>query len=316
MCSRISRFVFTALLLLCSRAHAQQHDSVLRTVDTAVVQKPRYWSVNGQNALMLNQAYFSNWLGGGANNAGWLGNLNYTFTYQRGPRILENLLIVGYGHSHTEGLGRRKTQDVLNLGTNYGRNIGKAWYISAGASLLTQLMPGYQDGNNPDTTRISNFMAPGYVNTGLGFTYRPHERFTLTLRPANARFTFVTDPDLQKAGMFGLKNAGDAFVFQFGFLGTAVWERELMKNVHLKNSGSVFSNYLDNPGNLVLGYSGLLNLKVNKYISTNIALDLFYDHNQVARLQMKQALGVGFAYLFDNGVKFETKKEHRDWLKP
>ena len=32
----------------------------------------KHWSIHGQNTLMLNQAAFSNWVGGGANNIGWI----------------------------------------------------------------------------------------------------------------------------------------------------------------------------------------------------------------------------------------------------
>ena len=59
-------------------------------------------------------------------------------------------------------------------------------------------------------------MAPGYLNIGVGVTYRPSDNFTMTLRPANARWTFVTDKDLQKAGNYGLKNDGDSSLFSLG----------------------------------------------------------------------------------------------------
>jgi hypothetical protein len=77
-----------------------------------------------------------------------------------------------------------------------------------GASLQTQFAPGYEDGNNPDAKKISNFFAPGYLNLGAGVTYRPNDNLTVTLRPANARWTFVLDKDLQTAGTYGLKNDG------------------------------------------------------------------------------------------------------------
>ena len=38
------------------------------------------------------------------------------------------------------------------------------------------------------------------------------------------------------------------------------------------------------------------NFKLNKLISTNVTLDLLYDHDQIKRLQMKQTLGIGFSY--------------------
>ena len=301
----MKKFFFSLSVLLATQAFSQE----------TVVDSTKHWSVLGQNTLMLNQAAFSNWVGGGANNVGWLAGTNYNFTYKKDKNLLENNIILGYGQNDTQGLGKRKTQDIINLNTNYGYEIGKNWYASAGAGLLTQFTNGYADGNNPSAAKISNFMAPGYVNLGAGFTYRPSENFTATLRPANARWTFVLDKDLQVAGNYGLKNNGDSSVFQFGFLGTAMYKLKLMENMNLTNTASVFSNYLDHPERLVLGYGGILNMKINKYVSSNITLDLLYDHNQIKKTQMKQTLGVGFAYNIDNGVKFAEDKRNKDWKK-
>ena len=156
-------------------------------------------------------------------------------------------------------------------------------------------------------------MAPGFVNVGAGFTYRPNDNFTMTLRPANARWTFVLDKDLQLAGNYGLKNNGDSSLFQFGFLGTAMYKVQLMENISLINTGSVFSNYLDKPDHLVLAYGGILNMKINKFISANITADVIYDHNQIKKTQVKQTLGAGIAYNIDKGRKRSENKDNQSW---
>ena len=289
---------------------------IIKAQETNVVAEQdsvKHWSIEGQNTLMLNQAAFSNWIGGGANNVGWIAGANYNMTYEKGDDLWENIVILGYGQNNTQGLGTRKTQDIINLSSNYGRKFSKNWYISGGASLLTQFAAGYEDGNNPSAKKISNFMAPGYVNAGAGFTYRPNDNFTMTLRPANARWTFVLDKDLQMAGNYGLKNNGDSSLFQFGFLGTAVYKLKLMENITLVNTASVFSNYLDHPERLVLSYGGVLNMKINKYISSVITLDLLYDHYQIWKTQMKQTLGIGLAYNVSNGKKRSDNKSNQTW---
>ena len=50
---------------------AQQNDSI-KVADTI-----KNWSIEGQHTLTLNQAAFSNWVGGGANNLGWIAGVNY-----------------------------------------------------------------------------------------------------------------------------------------------------------------------------------------------------------------------------------------------
>lgn len=283
--------------------------------DKPAVDTTKAWSIQAQNTLMLNQAAFSNWIGGGANNVGWLAGVNYNLTYEKGKYLWENVIVLGYGQNNTKGVGTRKTQDVINLSTNFGKEFMTNWYLSAGASLQSQFAAGYEDGNNPAAAKISNFMAPGFVNVGVGVTYRPNDNFTMTLRPANARMTFVLDEDLQKAGTYGLKNDGDSMLFQFGFLGTAIYKMKLMENISLINTGSVFSNYIDHPERLVLSYGAVLNMKINRFVSTNITLDVLYDHNQIQKTQLKQTLGVGFAYNIDNGVKRSERKDNQSWLK-
>ena len=300
-------FLFASALVLTNLS-AQEV-----ATDSAVVETPKNWSIEGQNTLMLNQAAFSNWVGGGANNVGWLVGVNYNFTYQKDKDLWENNIILGYGRNNTQGLGNRKTQDNINISTNYGRAISKNWYVSAGASFISQFDNGYADGNNPSAAKISSFMAPGYLNVGAGFTYKPNEDFTLTLRPANARMTFVLDKDLQYKGNYGLKNDGDSMLFQFGFYADASYKVKLMENIHLTNKAWLFSNYLDHPERIAMGYSGILNLKINKYISSNITLDLVYDHNQIRKTQLKQTLGLGFAYNISNGVKKADTSRNADW---
>ncbi|WP_449388972.1 DUF3078 domain-containing protein [Chryseobacterium lineare] len=286
-------------------------------LDTASVKidTVKHWSVLGKQTLMINQAAFSNWVGGGGNNVGWLAGVDYNITYEKDNDLWENIILLNYGQNDTKGLGVRKTQDVINVSTNYGRKVSKSWYLSAGAGIISQFTVGYEDGNNPEAKKISNFMAPGYLNVGMGITYRPNDNVNVTLRPSNARWAFVFDKDLQVAGTYGLKADGDNSLLQYGFLGTAYYKFKLMENVNITNTASVFSNYLDHPERLVLAYGMILNLKVNKFISSNITVDLMYDHNQIKRTQLKQTLGVGFAYILDNGVKRSGRKDSQWWIK-
>ncbi|WP_209388600.1 DUF3078 domain-containing protein [Chryseobacterium sp. RR2-3-20] len=304
--------VFSILFFgLSTQAQVVINDSV--AVDT--IKKPRHWSINANNSVMFNQAAFSNWVGGGANNIGWLASANYNLVYEKGRNLWENIIIMNYGQNTTKGVGTRKTQDVLNISTNYGLQFSKSWYVSTGASLLSQFSGGFDDGNNPEANKISNFMAPGYVNAGIGITYRPSDNLTVTLRPINGRFTFVLDKDLQLAGNYGLKADGDFFLMQLGFLASAIYKVKLMENIEMTNTGSIFSNYLENPDHMVLSYNMLLKMKINKFVSSIVTLDLMYDHNQIQKTQLKQTLGIGFAYNLDNGVKRSNRKDSQWWQK-
>jgi len=54
-------------------------------------------------------------------------------------------------------------------------------------------------------------------------------------------------------------------------------------------------------------------MKINKYISSLITLDLIYDHNQIKKTQLKQTLGIGLAYNIDKGVKRSDRKDNQTW---
>ena len=84
-----------------------------------------------------------------------------------------------------------------------------------------------------------------------------------------------------------------------------------MAKATMVTTASLFSNYLDHPERLVLSYGGVLNMKINKYVSSVITLDLLYDHKHIWKTQVKQTLGVGFAYHIDNGVKRSDNKNNQ-----
>ena len=83
------------------------------------------WFYYGQNNLVFNQSSFSNWNSGGNNNIGIIGKINYTWSYKNGKHFLDNNLQLGYGFVASEGESSRKTEDYINLMTNYGYDIGK-----------------------------------------------------------------------------------------------------------------------------------------------------------------------------------------------
>lgn len=273
------------------------------------------WFYFGQNNLVFNQSSFSNWNSGGNNNIGIIGKVNYTLSYKNGKHFLDNNLQLGYGFVASEGESSRKTEDYINLMTNYGYDIGKNFYLSTGFQILSQFSPGYNysETPNPDfEDRISSFMAPGYLNAGLGISYNPNENFQVIFRPLNGKFTFVLDPDLQKAGRYGLTEDGQNLRAELGALVNVLYRIKIYKDINLVNRVNFFSSYANHPERVDVSYNGTLNIRFNKFISTVVSLDLLYDHDQIAKLQMKQTLGVGFSY----NLGYENKEKNNKSIKP
>ncbi len=257
------------------------------------------WFFYGQNNLVFNQASFSNWISGGNNNVGILGKVNYNVIYKNRKHYLENIIQLGYGLISQEDQSSRKTEDYINIMTNYGYELGGNYYLSSGFQFLSQFTPGYNYSNTPDpvfSDRVSRFMAPGYLNLGIGVSYNPKENFQVIFRPVNGKFTFVTDPHLQVAGKYGLERDGQTMRTELGAMLNIIYRWKIYKGMNLDNQLNFFTNYLSHSERVDVSYTGNLNIKFNKFISTIVTLELAYDHDQIQKLQRKQTLSVGLSY--------------------
>lgn len=271
-------------------------------LDTAKKQKG--WTVRGTNTLLLNQAAFSNWMAGGINSVALTARADYEFNLKRGKNLWENRFLMGYGLRSEQKSQTTKVEDVIDLTSKYGYQIKQSnWFAAAALNLKTQFSKGY-DYSKPTQGYISNFMAPGYVTFGIGFDYIPNDNFQLNLHPLTSRLTFigdkaVFDPDHDGilTDAYGAK-PNESMVYQLGAYIGGRYKTKLMENILLDNRFGIYSNYLEKPQNLVLAYSAILDMKVNKFISTQITADLFYDDNQIGKLQLKETLGVGITYKF------------------
>ncbi|TXF76408.1 DUF3078 domain-containing protein [Chryseobacterium sp.] len=271
------------------------------------------WYFYGLNNLVINQASYSNWNAGGNDNFGINGKINYNLSYKNGKHFLENILQSGYGLIATTGQSNRKTEDNISLMSNYGYDLGKDYYLSTGFQFTTQYTAGYNYALTPDPVfadRISKFMAPGYLNAGLGVSYNPEENFQLIFRPLNGKFTFVTDPLLQKAGRYGLERDGQSVRSELGAMVNVIYRLKIYKGITFDNQLNFFSNYLFHTERVDVAYSGTLNIRFNRFISTVVSLDMMYDHDQLQKLQRKQTLGIGFSYsLGQQKVEKDSRKK-------
>lgn len=274
----------------------------------------KQWLVWGQNDLVFNQASFSNWNAGGNNNIGIIGRINYNITYKKNSHYWENVIKIGYGFVSAQGQASRKTEDYLSITSNYGYDIGKNYYLSTGVQLLTQFTPGYNYTLTPEPSykdRISKLMAPGYINAGVGISYNPNENLQVVFRPANAKLTLVLDEALQQAGKYGLERDGQSLRAELGAMLNILYRINIIKDVQFINQLGFFTNYLQHIERVDLHYNGSIHMKLNKFISTTINVNVVYDHDQIQKVQMKQTLGVGFSYNFGLDEKKKIKKKNK-----
>jgi len=72
----------------------------------------------------------------------------------------------------------------------------------------------------------------------------------------------------------------------------------LMENVTVENILNLYSNYSEKPENIDVDYTLNIAMKVNKYLSTNLAFQTIYDDNAFSGFQTRQVIGLGVNYGF------------------
>ena len=267
------------------------------------------WRAGGSFALTFSQVSFTNWAAGGDNSISGIGDLNLFLNYIGEKNKWTNTFELGYG---LQRLNKKntKTDDKLNFTSKYGRNISKNWFLAGMVDFKTQVAPGYT--NDDDRTKISNWMAPGYLFISLGMDFSPNDNLSIFLAPLTNKSTFVLDQALADSGSFGIP-AGQKARAEFGGYMKFMYKNEILKNVVFQTKLDLFSNFLDKPQNIDIDWEVVLNMKVNKFLSAKLATNLIYDDDIIIqqdtngdgtidssgpRVQFKQLLGIGIAVEF------------------
>lgn len=260
------------------------------------------WKQGGMFTLNLAQGSLSNWQGGGDKSSfSAVGFLNLYANLKEGKNEWNNTLDLGYGYINTTSLGERKSDDRVDLLSKYGYRISNDWYASSLVNFRSQFTPGYAYEKNETGTETqvltSKFMAPAYILVSIGFDYKPAPYFSVYISPVTERWIIVNDDSLSAAGAYGVV-PGEKSRNELGAFVSASFNKDIMTNVTYKSRLDGFSNYKDTPGNIDLFWTNILAMKVNKFLSANVSIDLLYDDNAIGRLQLRQLLGVGFSAKF------------------
>ncbi|WP_273568932.1 DUF3078 domain-containing protein [Maribacter halichondriae] len=287
---------------------------------------PSFWQKINLLGFNLSEVAFVNWNAGGNNSISALANARFERNYKFRYFQWENYLEMRYGINWQDNQKLRKTDDAIRISSTFGyrRDTISNWYYSAKANFNTQFSDGYKypDRENP----ISGPLSPGYFFLGAGASYISEGRkFNLYISPLTQKATLVLDQDLADKGAFGVKKAildadgnviqnGKNLFLELGFLITNHWETQIAENIGLKHRVNLYTDYLQDFGNIDIDWELNMDLRVNEYIVTSIGTQVIYDDNILfgeikddtgmvtdpgePRIQFKQLLGVGVSYNF------------------
>jgi len=272
------------------------------------------WSSGGNIGLFLQQVGVSNWSGGGQNAISYGAETTLFLNRANDKSTWESSLFAAYALIKQGDQETWKNNDALIITSKYGRFFTKKLQLSAGLDFRTQFADGfdYEGANDGTDTLTSAFMAPGYLSLYVGATYKPNKALSVTLAPVTNKLTFVLDDQLAALGAYGV-DRGDNVRSQMGASLTASFQKEVMTNVNIKSNLFLFGAY-DDFNHIDVNYDLFINLKVNKFITTNFGLQAIYDHdidiededgNVGPRLQLRNALTIGFNFNFGDKLEDE-----------
>lgn len=296
----MKRFLLSTFLLLGFIATAQEENET----------PPDGWNSQGKFQLLFNQSAFNKeWTGGGTSSIAGNLMLDYQLNYRSGDFTWDNKVLANYGVTKLNGDEfSRKTSDRLELNSIAGKQLEDSnWYYSFFANFRTQFSEGYEYFEDPTTGKenrieTTHFLSPAYLQFGPGMMWKKSDAFWFNIAPATSRFIFVdkdftTAPGYQDGNYFGV-DEGESSRYELGASFTGYAKFDIMTNVSLENNLSLYSNYLDKPGNIDIDYLMNLDMAINKFLTANLIFQAIYDDNTVAAFQIREVFGAGFNYTF------------------
>lgn len=294
-------------------------DSVNSPTPPFIKTVPDYWTEINKIGLDLSEVAFVNWNSGGSNSISGLLGVAIKRNYNNENLHWKNELLLQYGINKQKDLEYRKTDDNIEINSTFGyqKDTISNWYYSAKFNFNTQFAKGY---NYPNTDEsISEFMAPAYLFLGVGSEYNSEDgNLAFYLSPLTMKNTFVLDQRLANSGAFGVEPAilneegeiikkGQKVRQQVGILVTNEYHTQLFENITLNNKLSLYTDYLNQLGNIDVNWELNFRFKVNKYVVAKLGSHLKYDDDIKLKVvndageteekgpavQWKQQLGIG-----------------------
>ena len=256
---------------------------------------------------MGNQSSYSYWTAGGQTSVSGTIKIDYDFNYDKNGWNWDTKLITAYGLNSVGGSKfLKKTDDKLEinslLGKKFTNNLIGNWSYSSFINFKTQWTKGYRFRKNSEgqeeRTELTRFFSPAYLQVGVGLYWKKNKDLWVNMAPFTGRLIvvnrFFTDNLQDNKQYFGVKK-GETSRFELGASIRSFFKFELLENVFVSNRISLYSDYLDNPANIDLDYTINTEMKINKYLTTNLIIQFIYDHNSVKRLQVREVMGVGLS---------------------
>lgn len=260
--------------------------------------KPNGWVKKGTFTFLANQATFNNWLAGGQSNVSGNIGLNYDFNYKKDNWNWDNKIIASYGLTKIKGQEMQKSDDRFQYNSLLGKKVSGYWYYSAFLNFNTQFDSGFEL-----TKKTSHLLSPAFFQFGPGLLWKKSDNLKFNFAPITSKLILVNSQFTQTSSSFGVAQ-GKTTRYEIGAAINGYYKFNLATNVNVENILNLYTNYLDKPQNIDVDYTLNINMKINKFMSTNFVLQTLFDDNanaagkDYAKVQTRQIVGLGLNYGF------------------
>jgi hypothetical protein len=281
-------FIFISFVLNAQTKEEIEAKKIANLVTTSKTLKDG-WKKTGSLNFNLNEAGVNDaWKGvkGGETQAiGIRSIIDYDIDYKKGSSTWLNNVRARYGLSKlsSAGNGFVKTDDYLSITSIYGRELKPKW----SAAFLFNLESQFD----------KFFLSPGYLKFGPGLLYRSNNNFSALFSPAMGNITTKFATEQKPLNLFSVDSGKTARVGLGAFLQIKA-DYNIAKGINYKGFATMYSNYLNAPGSIILDWTNLFTLTVNKYIGATISINVRNNDFETNGTQIQRALGIGFSYSF------------------
>ena len=257
--------------------------------------KQEGWNKSGKLTFLVNQSAFSNWTSGGENSIAGAVAVDYNLNYYSNGWSWDTKMIGAFGiNKNSDSKFAKKTDDRIEVNSLIGKKFTKELSYSSFVNFKTQFSRGYKYSTNllglEERVETTRFFSPAYLQLGVGVYWKKNNDFWINMAPvtgrliiANRRFTTNLDDGEEYFGI----SKGDNFRFELGASLTGFYKFELIENVVLEQSLSLYSDYLQNAQNIDVDYTISAFMKVNDYLSTSLIIQCRYDDNAIKKVQLR-----------------------------
>jgi Protein of unknown function (DUF3078) len=245
------------------------------------------WTKSGTLNVNLTQSGLNSaWnkvKGGEMQTIGFKAMVDYDFDRKKGKSNWMNNIRARYGMIKLDSKGDdfTKNDDYLNFTSIYAVQMSKTISYAGLFSLESQF--------------DKYFMSPGSIKIGPGLLYKPNANFSLMFSPAMCNITTKLATEL-KGFSQGIVKADETVSFGLGAFVQFKADYNIAKGINYKGFATFYSNYLNKPDVIIMDWTNLFTLTVNKYIGATVSVNMRYNDWEIGKLQVQQGLGIGFSY--------------------